>query len=296
MMETRDFLLRGSFKSCHVRFVLVETTDTITKAIKIHDTDPVASLLMGEALTVSSLLSSQLTGDEKYALRWQYEGRIGSIIADVTAKNHVRAIPKENLLMDSVDEEALFGKGGTVTLIKSEQGRVISSGTSEARMSDITKDIAFYLSTSDQIETEMVSQCRFNADPEQPVRIAAGVLLQALPECDLVEFEKMRDALHSQESIDILVSNQSPETKLQALLKFLLEKTERELVADVRDEAHYEFGASPDYQCSCSRARMIESLKTIDLNQLQDLLDSEEGLKLKCDYCKTEYVFHKEIK
>ncbi|MCK5835121.1 MAG: Hsp33 family molecular chaperone HslO [Lentisphaeria bacterium] len=295
-MNTRDVLLRGSFKNCNVRFVLVETTDTITKAIKTHDTDPVASLLLAEALTVASLLSSQLTDTEKYALRWQYNGKIGSILADVTAENHVRGIPKENLLMDADDEQALYGDGGTVTLIKSDRGRVISSGTSETRMSNITNDVAFYLSTSDQIETEMVTKCRFNPDPNQPVKISAGLLLQALPDCDLVEFEKMRDSLKEEACRDILISGQSPEVKLQTLLKFLLSQTDQPEVTDIREVVQYEFGASPDYKCSCSRARMIESLQTINLSEIQDLLDSEAGLKLKCDYCKTEYIFHKEIK
>ena len=295
-MESRDVLLRGSFKNSNVRFVLVETTDTVTKAIKIHDTDPVASLLFSEALTVASLLSSQLTETEKYSLRWQYNGKIGSVVADVSADNNVRGIPKENLLMDAEDEQALYGEGGTVTLIKSDRGRVISSGTSEARMLNITNDVAFYLSTSDQIETEMLTKCRFNSDPKNPVKISAGILLQALPDCDLVEFEKMRDALKTDACGELLISNQSPEVKLQALLKLLLAQTEQVEVEDIRAVVQYEFGASPDYKCSCSRARMIESLRTININEVQDLLDSEAGLKLKCDYCKTEYVFHKVIK
>ena len=295
-MNTRDVLLRGSFKNCNVRFVLVETTDTITKAIKTHDTDPVSSLLLAEALTVASLLSSQLTDSEKYSLRWQYNGKIGSIIADVTAENHVRGIPKENLLMTAEDEKALYGDGGTVTLIKADRGRVMSSGTSEARMLNITHDVAFYLSTSDQIETEMVTKCRFNSDPNQPVKISAGLLLQALPDCDLVEFEKMREALNLDGCTELLISNQSPEVKLQSLLKFLLSQTGQPAVEDVREVVQYEFGASPDYKCSCSRERMVESLRTIDVKEIQDLLDSEDGLKLKCDYCNTTYVFHKTIK
>ncbi len=294
-MINSDILLRGSFTNCNVRFVLTETTDTVASAIKTHDTDPIASLLFGEALTSTALLSALLTGTEKYALKWEYNGAIGNLVTDVTAENHIRGISKEISLSHVNSESELFGEDGTITLIKSDRGRIINSGTSKGAMLNVTDDIAFYLSTSDQIETEIVTKLSFNPDPSNPVKIATGLMIQALPDCDLEQFGKMRDSLQSDELSKLLLSAINPEKKLQEVLIFLLKQISEEVVEDIREVSSYEFGASPQFKCSCSRLGIIQSLKTIAISELQDLLDSEDGLKITCEFCKTEYIFHKTI-
>jgi len=56
-MNETDFLIRGLLKKENFRFSFADTTGTVTKGIKIHDTDPVASKIFAEALTSAALLS-----------------------------------------------------------------------------------------------------------------------------------------------------------------------------------------------------------------------------------------------
>ena len=71
-MNETDFLIRGLLKKENFRFSFADTTCTVTKGVKIHDTDPVASKIFAEALTSAALLSPLLDGAEKYSIRWDY--------------------------------------------------------------------------------------------------------------------------------------------------------------------------------------------------------------------------------
>lgn len=285
-----DSLLRGSFKDIDVRFILAKTTQTVTTGIFTHNTDPVASHIFGSSITCAALLSSLLTDRERYSVQWHYEGLIGGVVVDVNAEGHVRGIPKNTSLMSAMTKADLYGEKGHISIIKSVEGKILSSGTSETAMLDIADDVSFHFSTSDQIETELVSVVNFNADPENPVQIAGGFMMQALPGCDLKLFEKMRNAIKETSFLDILTQNGNDEKKLHQVLKYLYEKTEKECPEDARQIASYEFGRSPVYQCTCSKEKMQNALRTIDPAELKELLKQPEGIKLKCDFCHTEYI------
>ncbi len=285
-----DSLLRGSFKNIHVRFVLAKTTETVRTGIFTHNTDPVSSHIFGSAITSAALLSSLLTEDERYSVQWNYDGLIGGVVVDVNANAHVRGIPKNTSLMSAISKADLYGEKGHISIIKSVEGKILNSGTSEAAMLNVADDVSFHFSTSDQIETEIVSAINFNADPENPVEIATGFMMQALPGCDLELFEKMRNAIKEETFIEIMTQEGNDEKKLQQALKYVYEKSGSESPEDIREIASYEFSNSPVYQCTCSKEKMQKALRTIDPNELKELLERPEGIKLKCDFCHTEYI------
>lgn len=80
------------------------------------------------------------------------------------------------------------------------------------------------------------------------------------------------------------------EKKLHQALKYVYEKADKTCPEDIREIASYEFGNSPVYQCTCSKEKMQKALRTIDPNELKELLARPEGIKLKCDFCHTEYI------
>lgn len=285
-----DSILRGSFKDIHVRFVLTKTTETVTTGIFTHNTDPISSHIFGSAITCAALLSSLLTKDERYSVQWSYEGLIGGVVVDVNADAHVRGIPKNTSLMNAVSKEELYGERGHISIIKSVEGKILNSGTSETSMLNVTDDVSFHFSTSDQIETEMVTALNFNANPENPVEIASGFMMQALPDCDLEMFEKMRDAIKEDVFIEIITQQGNDEKTLHQVLKYVYEKTDKTCPEDIRKAAFYEFGNSPIYQCTCSKEKMQKALRTVNPNELKKLLAKPEGIKLKCDFCHTEYI------
>ncbi len=291
-MESRDIILRGSFKDIDVRFTLAETTDTVTRGIIIHNTDPVASHIFGSALTTASMLSPLLTENEKYSIRWTYDGLIENIIVDVDAETNLRGIPKNTSLIQADSKGQLYGEDGHISLIKAANGKILSSGTSQAALLDVTDDVSFFFSTSDQIETEGICALNFRANPEDPVEIAAGFMMQALPGCDLEMFEPMREAIKDEAFIKILTGPAHDEKKLQQALKYVYAKTGKESPEDIRDVASYEFGATPKYHCNCSKEKMKRALMTLPANELKNMLKQPGGIKIECDFCRSSYVIN----
>ncbi|MGL4854641.1 MAG: Hsp33 family molecular chaperone HslO [Lentisphaeria bacterium] len=288
-MINTDFLLRGSFKQLPIRFVFVETTQTVTNGIKIHNTDPVASHIWASALTVSAMLSSQLTENERYTIRWNYNGLIDYILTDICSNGQLRGIPKATSLMQANDVEELYGEDGTISIVKfSQSGKILSSGTAKAAMLDINDDISYFFATSDQIETEISSSILFNNDPEKPVKIAAGFMIQALPDCDLDFFEKIRNVVKSHDFVTLLTSELNSEKKLFNLLSLLLGKSYSD-IEGVKEEIAYEYDNSPNYHCSCSLDKVRKALVTLPKAQISEMLENGQAIHICCDFCKKNY-------
>lgn len=282
-----DYLIRGTIDDVDVRFMLVDTSNTVETGIKIHDTDPVASFVFARALTVAALAVPLLEAEEKYSLRWQYEGAIGTILADATASAHIRGIPSNGSLMDAEDPSALYGEEGVISVMKSSEGKILNSGQAPAGLLDVVGDIAFFFSTSDQIETEIKAVVGFNADPESPVAISAGFMIQALPDCDLVEFDKLRTRMRDDDFNSILASKSiAEEVKLKQIIKYL--------TGGEGDSIKFQFSDQPIYQCFCDVDKMKSAVKTLPQNEIDEIFAENKKPEIQCHFCKTRYAFSKE--
>ena len=285
-MKRTDYLLRGLIPSCNARVVLTETTATAEAGILTHNTDPVASHLFGRALTVAALTSPLLEGEEKYSLRWQYEGKIGTILCESDAHSHIRGLCSNSSLIDAESPEDLYGPAGLITVMKSENGAILNSGQAEAGLLDISGDIAFFFSTSDQIETEIKTVIGFTSSPESPVAISAGFMIQAMPECDLRQFDQIRKRMLKETFSDILSSTAlSEEAKLKKIIRF---------ITDGEDEFELFFADTPTFTCSCSRERMKAAVKLLKKEELDEVYKSNNKPEITCRFCKKTYSFSKD--
>jgi molecular chaperone Hsp33 len=287
-MNETDFLIRGLLKKENFRFSFADTTCTVAKGVKIHDTDPVASKIFAEALTGAALLSPLLENSERYSIRWEYpHGELQGIIADVNAADDVRGIIKQPYLMDKTqNEDDIFGKkDGFVAITKSKDGKILNSGKARAGLANPAADLGFFFSVSDQLETEIVVALSFNANPLKPVKRCCGLMLQAMPDCDLKLFETYRNRINSEEFRELLLLEMPIEKQLWVLLEFISEE---------KNNSVYEFGASPDFKCSCSRAKMKQALTTLGKDELKKIFrESDISPKITCQFCHKHYTFKK---
>ncbi len=292
VMEYSDYLIRGMIPGLNIRFVMTETTSTVTSAMEIHDTDPVSTLIFGEALTVGALCSQQLEGDERYTLRWDYSGLIKRILIDVDAEGKVRGIPYQpHAMTEAGSESDVFGKrDGQISVVKSIDGKVLNSGLSNAGLLNVADDAGFFFSTSDQIETEIVCTVSLQAEIERPIEYAAGIMIQAMPDCDLEEFLNIRRELHS-EKVRHLLGDIMPSEK--KLWKILEHATGMELPFG-EEKLVYEFSGEPEYKCTCNREKLRLSLSTLGETELKDIFDQNESPTVRCEFCNKCYKFSRE--
>jgi molecular chaperone Hsp33 len=285
-MNNRNFLIRGVIKPLNARYTFVNTALLVAEAIKRHDLDPISSIFLSQSLTTGALVSPLLEGDEEYTLRWDYAGALGTIIVNLNGSNEVRGYIKEPHLANVTDDHsALFGDSGSISVVKSLEGKILNSGSAEAGLLDVTEDVGFFFSTSDQIETQIVGDIKFNVDPANPVKASAGFMLQAMPDCYLVEFDLKRQCMLEPQFLDALLdSGLAKEERLTALL--------HSLDADW-STADYTLTEStaPEYSCKCSYDKMLNAVKLLDKAELIEMFKTNNAPKIRCQFCGDEYSF-----
>ena len=281
-----DFLYRGLFNDLNIRFSYALTTSTAETALKQHDYDPITGHMASRALTAAVLCSPQLTDDEKYNMQWAYEGAAAKTIIDVTADAKVRGYISGGNLMGRVESEnEIYGDKGSMSVIKTNSKIVLSSSTSEAMLLDHVDDLCFFFCVSNQIETDIYCAVGFQADPEHPVEVSQGFLLQAMPDCDYEVLEKFRKRLKSDGFKALMAKVPENDNTFELLIK--------ELALDLDEAPKYEIHAcpEPEFKCSCSKEKTFAAVRTLQNAEIQELVDKEQTIAVNCDYCSTEYAF-----
>lgn len=291
-MEKSDYVLRGLIKDLNIRFMLTESTCTVSSSIAVHDTDPVSTIIFGQALTVGALCSAMLNEGERYNLRWNYNGLLRQLIVDVGSDARLRGIPSESHLMEKAKSEMdIFGESdGKVAVIKSCDGRILNSGTAVAGLLDPVDDMGFFFSSSDQIETEIECLVSLSNDLANPVDCAAGMMLQAMPGCDLESFGDIRGVLHSEQIRQLLKETMPSEKKLWKLLECLTGMK----LPEESSRVTYTFGATPEYHCTCNQEKLRLAMLTLGREELKKIFDSDETPLIKCEFCNHTYRFTRE--
>ena len=282
----KDFLYRGFIKDFNIRFAYAHTTKTSNDIVKTHNACPLVSHILSRAATAGVLCSPTLGEEERYSFTLTYPGPIGKVIIDAGAGADVRATASSKQLMGSVQEEQeIYGDTGSVNFMKVDARRMINNGTCEAPLMDVVGDICYYFSVSEQLETDMYIAVGFNPDPENPVNICQGILLQAMPDCDYEALERLRKALQSPEFKALVTKAPEVDNNFEILLKELLKGEEL--------APKYEIYAAPDprFECNCSREKTKAILKTLGEADVKDIVAKNENVAVSCQFCSERYEF-----
>ncbi len=284
---TPGILVRGVFRKEGLRFAFADTSDLCSQGILVHDCDPASAEVLCDLLTASALTAVLLDEGEKYSILVDYKGGIaGKWLADADGECHVRALPGNTRLNGAGDADAVFGTTpASIRVMKFKDGLVLNSGEVEVGMASPAQDLAMFFNLSDQVETEIACTRLFAPDPAAPVRYAAGVMLQALPDCDLEAFAKIRERFASVEFQNILADTEMPfELKLRSLAAAAGLDAEKE-------NFFYEGAGNPVYHCGCSADSMKRALLTLGQEGIDDLMRERGEAKIRCRFCHKDYVF-----
>ncbi len=295
-MSEQDYLYRGILKEYDLRYSFINTTNTCNEAVLIHDTDPLSSHFFARALTTTALLAPLLEKEEKYSVTWAYQGIMNSIVVDVNADCEVRGITKTPHLYDIAETiDDIYGTDGKISLIKAENGKVSSSSVSGAGLLDVSDDVAFYMSTSDQIETEIITVVDFQADEKQPVKSSFGFMIQALPDCDLLKLEELRNSLRGDDFKEILLDSNLDETQKTVKVLNYINKSKFTSIEEFNNNGNIcELSKEPKYKCSCSEDKMLASCMMLKKEEIDEVIEKEGSIKINCEFCKTSYNFGKD--
>lgn len=280
---TQDLLCKGRLEGLDIAFSYINIPGAASEAVIRHQCDPVAAHLLGRALAAGLLTASTLDARERVNIRWTYRGTLKTVLVDAGPDGTCRALITPPRLADTPDVAALTGDGGEVRVIRSAAAAVTASGTTGAQMLEVVDDLALFLCVSDQVETAMAVLIGFSDREGAPVRVCRGVMLQALPGCDLAVFHRLREELVQPRVRDLLAAAEEEEHLPRKIL---------EAAAATAGEGHTVrlfHTSAPVFQCNCNQRKMGAVLGSIPVAERADILAQGRPLSIRCHFCNRVY-------
>lgn len=268
-----------------VRVSVIDATDMIQNVRDIHFLSNVATAALGRVILVSTMICSNFKEENnKLTVQVKGDGELGSIVVcgnnTLKMKGYVTnpslTLPlKQN---GKLDVSKAIGKG-VLTVIKDIGMKEPYIGTCNLTTSEIAEDFAYYFATSEQ--TPCVVSLGVNISKENKVQMAAGYIIEPLPDCD----EKVIDIL------ELINENISSVTNLMLDLGNI-DDVAKTITGDNKIKSIYE--KNPKYECDCNEERIIKTILAMGKEDAMNALDSNKGiLELTCSFCNNSYKFDK---
>lgn len=275
-------IFRGRLADPPLAVTAAVTTALVNEAVQLQDCDPAAAHLLARGVTTGVLAASLLEPGDRVNLAWRYSGVLRTVVVDAGRDGTARGmIGPSQLGATAENSDQLYGEKGKIQVIRMRQGKVLSSGIAETRLQELVADYGHYVSVSDQTETGVVAMVGFRPDPTRPVALARGVLVQALPGCDLARFDRVRSRMGDAAFRDPLADPACDDV--------------RRWIAPLMDDAAQlaalalEEGDAPRFSCTCTREKMDDVARALPIPERMRMVRSKEPLAVTCQFCRKRY-------
>ncbi len=266
-----------------VKISVIESTELVEEARKIHGLNPTPTAALGRLLTMGVLMGTMMKNEtDKLTLQILGDGPAHQLLVSANQQGHVKgyisdpfaeAPLKEN---GKLNVSGIIGKG-SLNVIQDVGLKEPYVGNVPLQTSEIAEDFAYYYAVSEQIPTAVALGVLVN--PDGSVKKAGGYLIQIMPD--------------TPEQIIALIENRIKEAPS---MTEMLEKnmTLSEIACYISDDlATYQVEEmKPKYQCDCSKERMKEAIMSIGKQDLMELAE-DEVTEIQCHFCNKKYQFSK---
>jgi molecular chaperone Hsp33 len=296
-----DQLIHATAADNQLRCVAAVTTNLVGEACRRHRTFPTASVALGRTLTGGLLLGSGLKDLEKLTVQFHCDGPIGNIIAQADPRGRVRGyVTNPEADATAMNPQGKFDVravvGGGMLYVTRDAGFEIGLSKEPYRGSvpilsgEIGEDLAYYLAKSEQINSAVGIGVLLTVDhssdgndhePEFSldrlrVSAAGGFIVQVMPGAEeslIAQIERnIEQAPHSTEMIRVgLTPVEMLETVVGEMGLNVLEETE------------------PRFVCECSRERALLIISALGPDEVEDMLEKDNGAELTCHFCNESY-------
>lgn len=285
-------MLRGMTRDGSARITVINSTEIVKEAQRLHQTAPTATAAIGRLLTATSMIGALLPENgDTLTVSVQGNGEAGRLLCVSDYYGNVRgyiqnpSVDPPRKASGKLDVGTAVGTG-TLTLIRDIKGaEQPQSGTVPLTSGEIAEDVAAYFAESEQIPT--VCALGVLVDIDYTCLAAGGLLIQLLPfaaeeTVSLIE-RNIRDFAAISDCIRRGMSNME-----------IAELALRDIPFDPFDELEV------SYLCNCSRERMFGALASLGRDQLAEMLDEQEKegkpreLEVCCRFCNSAYTFTEE--
>jgi molecular chaperone Hsp33 len=268
-----DQLQRFLFDDFEIRGEIAQAHEAFQACIKNHDYPVEIANTIGELLIATSLLTATLKFNGKITVQIQGDGPLSMAVINADQNLGVRGTARYQGDTTGLSFAQLIGKGNLMITITPDDGERYQ-GIVALEKNTLAACLDDYFVQSEQLATKISLFADGQATPPQ----AAGLLIQTLPASSESHEE---DFAH--------VCALAGTIKAQEI--FTLQNDEL-LYRLYHQEQVRLFDPQPiKFECGCSEERCLSSLASIPEEELKEILEEQQSIDMRCEYCATTYSF-----
>jgi molecular chaperone Hsp33 len=278
----------------NVRGRMVRLGSVLGEMMGQHNYPPPVSALLSDVVTLCLLLSGMLKYEGIFTLQIKGSGPIRLLVADVTSQGEVRAyagfdeaaVKKAAKRKKDIKNNYyhLLGKKGYIAFTV-DQGSVNDryQGIVELKGASIVDAVQHYFTQSEQIKTSF----KLAVHPQDDQWRTGAIMIQQLPDDNAGKGGEA--SIEDWTRAVMLLGTCTDGEMLSPALAS----------ADVLYRLFHEDGVrvySPTkvkFKCRCSRAKVVNILRTIPRPELEEVCEQEGRVSIKCEFCSEEFIFEK---
>ncbi|AAT75374.1 putative hsp33 redox-regulated chaperone [Mesoplasma florum L1] len=276
-----DLQVRAISHKHNAKIAIVDISESMREICDLQKTNPFISIALSKFTLGNTLIS--LDNKELAKINSNYVSKNGAVkkmIAEFQ-NNKVRAYAQVKDF--DIEEYIPRLSNNPVYATVGTEGQLLNSrdmGLKEPYISTINTDSPNmdhiwmdFLRDSNQVGSLLTSEVKL--DDELKIKKVVGILIQLLPE-------------HTQEDIDLLDSKLG-NTKF--ICEVLMKSTNyNQVIKEIFEDAVILESKQIIFECTCNDNKILDSVKLLGQNEIQQLIENKEDVQVICDFCNKEYI------
>lgn len=253
------------------RVIVVRSTETVREALRTQEVEGANATHLAEVLTGTILV--RLTMAPTYRVQGivRGAGNRGTLLGDSYPDGTARALVQRPGGL----REVSLGPGALMQMMRHLPTGAVAQGVVEVPPEGVSGALMGYFQASEQITCVASVGVVMEAGR---AAAAGGYVVQLLPEVSRAPLAVMTERLAAD-----FGDHEAVIRAIQSDPSALLSDILAEMPFEQTQEHELRFG------CHCSSVRVLASLATLPKSDIRELMESEEQLSIRCDYCGRDY-------
>ncbi len=277
-----DGVRRAVLMDGQARVAVIETTDTLKKAVEKHGLSPLAAAALGRTLTAGAYISSNLKVDGgKFSITLGGQGGLGRVVVAGDSKGNLRGFVDNPTFFvphresdGKIDVKAGVGTEGDIVVIKDLGLKEPYVGRTELVSGEIAEDFAMYLYKSEGIKSIVALGVLVD---KTGVLSSGGVIVEALPSATEEALFIIEDIMGQFDKISSIIHEKGSKEVFDFYFGHLTDAV---------------FEETPvAWQCTCAKERVATFIKSMGKKEALSIIEENGTIEVKCEFCSTTYTF-----
>lgn len=277
-----DYLVRAIAANGQVRAFATYTKNTVETARQAHNTSPVVTAGLGRLLTAGAMMGSMMKGDrDVLTIKAEGSGPVGHYLVTADSKGNVKGYAANPNVILPANAAGKLDVGGSLgvgllTVIKDLGLKEPYTGTCELVSGEIAEDLTYYFASSEQTPSSVGLGVLMTKD--NTVNVAGGFIIQLMPDATEETISIVEEKISTIKSVTSMLENGlDPEGIINLILGGL--------DPEILDKMPVRF------YCNCSKERVSKALIAIGRKELDNIIEENEPIEVKCHFCNKAYNF-----